>query len=84
MSGPESDVLSVQSVEAVIPASKIKDGEAIVLPLKVTGQQVNPDKVAITPNQTKITISLKNEILKKMLLINLETSKLQTSISEFK
>jgi len=63
ISGPESDVLSVQSVEAVIPASKIKDGEAIVLPLKVTGQQVNPDRVAITPNQAEVTVSLENEIL---------------------
>jgi YbbR domain-containing protein len=63
ISGPESDVLSVQSVEAVIPASKIKDGEAIVLPLKVTGQQVNPHRVAITPNQAEVTVSLENEIL---------------------
>ncbi len=63
ISGPESDVLSVQSVEAVILRSKIKDGEAIVLPLKVTCQQVNPDRVAITPNQAEVTVSLENEIL---------------------
>ncbi|HAH68587.1 MAG TPA: hypothetical protein DCL58_02275 [Synergistaceae bacterium] len=63
ISGPEIDVLSVQSIEAIIPASKINDGESMVLPVKVAGQPANSERVKITPNQTEVTVSLENEIL---------------------
>lgn len=63
ISGPESDVLAVQSIETVIPGQKVKNGEKMMLPVKVASTSGNPDRITITPKQAEVTVLLENEIL---------------------
>ena len=63
ISGPENDVLSVQSIEAVIPVSKLEEGKSMKLPIAVAGNAGNAERVSITPGQAEVTVSLENEIL---------------------
>lgn len=63
ISGPENDVLSVQTIETVVPASKIKTGKSMTLPVAAVGPSVKTDRVSITPGQVKVSVSLENEIL---------------------
>lgn len=63
ISGPESDVLAVQSIETVIPGPKIIDGEGILLPITVASTTGNAERVNITPKKAEVKVSLENEIL---------------------
>ncbi|MDD5421504.1 MAG: CdaR family protein [Synergistaceae bacterium] len=65
ISGPESDVLAVQALETVIPGSKIKDGESIMLPVTVSSTSGSADRITITPKQVGVTVNLENEILRE-------------------
>lgn len=63
ISGPESDVLAVQVIETVIPGTKIRDGEVIMLPVTVANTSGSAERITITPKQVEVKISLENEIL---------------------
>ncbi len=65
ISGPESDVLAVQALETVIPGSKIKDGESMMLPVTVSSTSGSADRITITPKQVGVTVNLENEILRE-------------------
>ncbi|MDD4160254.1 MAG: CdaR family protein [Synergistaceae bacterium] len=63
ISGPESDVLAVQTIEVVIPGPKIISGESMILPVNVASTSGNADRITITPKQADVKVSLENEIL---------------------
>lgn len=65
ISGPESDVLAVQAIETVIPGSKIKDGESMMLPVTVANTSGSADRITITPKKVGVTVTLENEILRE-------------------
>lgn len=65
ISGPESDVLAVQAIEAVIPGPKIKDDESMMLPVTVSNTSDSANRISITPKQVGVTVNLENEILRE-------------------
>ena len=65
ISGPESDVLAVQAIEAVIPGPKVKDEESMMLPVTVSNTSDAADRITITPKQVGVTVNLENEILRE-------------------
>ena len=65
ISGPESDVLAVQAIEAVIPGPKVKDEESMMLPVTVSNTSDSANRISITPKQVGVTVNLENEILRE-------------------
>lgn len=63
ISGPEADVLAVQSIETVVPAAKIRDGMALRLPVRVVGTTGKAERITMTPREIEISVTLENEIL---------------------
>ena len=63
ISGPESDVLAVQNVEAVIPAAKIQEGGNIQVPVSAANASGNAQRVTVTPQQVDASVQLESEIL---------------------
>lgn len=63
ISGPEADVLSVQSIETVIPGAKIKAGESMLLPVAVASNTGSAERITIIPEQVGVTVLLENEML---------------------
>lgn len=63
LSGPESEVLAVQSLEVVIPSEKISIEDSLFLPVTFTKDSINKERVTITPKMAVIKVLLEQEIL---------------------
>ena len=63
VAGPEIDVLSIQSVNAVLPADKLSKSQEISVPLAITGlDRDRLDRITIAPQYVNVTVSLEKEI----------------------
>jgi YbbR domain-containing protein len=63
LSGPEDEVLAVQTIEAAIPADKLDTGDYIRVPLSVVSQSRDKDKVSIVPEHADIKAILEHEMI---------------------
>ncbi|MCE5200900.1 MAG: hypothetical protein LLF78_00075 [Synergistaceae bacterium] len=67
LSGPETDVLTVQAVNAVIPADKLKTSGQLRVPLKIFGvDEGRSDRFTLVPLYVNASVSLERETVGEM------------------
>ncbi|MEG1502172.1 MAG: CdaR family protein [Synergistaceae bacterium] len=63
INGPEIDVMSIQTVDALIPSDKIMKGEAIIVPVEIATDRSDLKKrVHLSHQQVSAKLKMKNDI----------------------
>jgi len=63
LTGPEVDVLALQHVQVVIPASKLDDESVLKLPVHISDKALESERLLLSPTTVNVKVSLENEIV---------------------
>lgn len=74
LSGPEADVLAIQSLEVAIPADKIAAGTPMKLPVKTSDPALMNESVHIAPGEVNVIVTLEDETVGEQVPVNVPVS----------
>lgn len=74
LSGPEADVLAIQSLEVAIPADKITGGAPLKLPVRASDAGLMNERVHIAPGEVNVTVTLEDETVGEQVPVNVPVS----------
>lgn len=70
LTGPEAEVLAIQSLEVTIPADKLVSGVAQSLPVSADAGALANGRVRIAPDRVNVTVTLDDETVGEQIPVN--------------
>lgn len=74
LTGPEVEVLAVQSLEVTIPADKLVSGASQILPVSAGDSSLAKSRVHIAPGSVNVTVTLEDETLGEQIPVSVSVT----------
>lgn len=74
LSGPETDVLAIQSLEVTVPTDKLAHGTPLKLPVKASDPAQMNERVHIAPGEVNIVLTLEDETVGEQIPVHVPVS----------